>query len=101
VDAAAASVLTPEARRMLRDIEPDLAAAEPWTAESIEQVVRTFADRRGVKLGVVAQPLRAALTGRTTSPGIFEVLVLLGKAESLARLADQTRFDAATESSRR
>jgi glutamyl-tRNA synthetase len=101
VDAAAASVLTPEARRMLRDIEPDLAAAEPWTAESIEQVVRTFADRRGVKLGVIAQPLRAALTGRTTSPGIFEVLVLLGKAESLARLADQTKLDAATESSRR
>jgi glutamyl-tRNA synthetase len=51
--------------------------------------VRTFAEQRGAKLGAVAQPLRAALTGRTTSPGIFEVLTVLGKAESLARLADQ------------
>ncbi|MGA9430935.1 MAG: hypothetical protein WBV65_15530, partial [Xanthobacteraceae bacterium] len=47
------------------------------------------AEQRGAKLGAVAQPLRAALTGRTTSPGIFEVLSLLGKDESLARLADQ------------
>ena len=51
--------------------------------------MRAFAERRGAKLGAVAQPLRAALTGRTTSPGIFEVLVLLGKAESLERIADQ------------
>jgi len=51
--------------------------------------VRGFAEQRGAKLGAVAQPLRAALTGRTTSPGIFEVLSLLGKDESLARLADQ------------
>ncbi len=51
--------------------------------------MRTFAERKGAKLGAVAQPLRAALTGRSTSPGIFEVLNLLGKSESLARLADQ------------
>ncbi len=51
--------------------------------------MRAFAERKGAKLGSVAQPLRAALTGRTTSPGIFEVLVVLGKAESLARIADQ------------
>jgi glutamyl-tRNA synthetase len=51
--------------------------------------VRTFAERHGLKLGSVAQPLRAALTGRTTSPGIFEVLAVLGKAESLGRIADQ------------
>jgi glutamyl-tRNA synthetase len=51
--------------------------------------VRTFAERHGLKLGSVAQPLRAALTGRTTSPGIFEVLAVLGKDESLARVADQ------------
>jgi glutamyl-tRNA synthetase len=48
-----------------------------------------LAEHKGHKLGAVAQPLRAALTGRTTSPGIFEVLVVLGKAESLARIADQ------------
>ena len=51
--------------------------------------VRTFAEESGVKLGAIAQPLRSALTGRVTSPGIFEVLAVLGKDESLARLSDQ------------
>ena len=66
-----------------------LARLDPWTAESTEATVRAFAERTGVKLGAVAQPPRVALTGRTTSPGIFDVLAVLGKAESLARLADQ------------
>ena len=57
--------------------------------------MRTFAERRGLKLGAVAQPLRAALTGRTTSPGIFEVLAVLGKAESLGRIADQVSLEGA------
>jgi glutamyl-tRNA synthetase len=60
-----------------------------WTAEGTEQAVREVAEAEGVKLGQVAQPLRAALTGRATSPGIFDVLALLGREESLARLADQ------------
>jgi len=60
-----------------------------WTAETTEQAVRSYAERIGAKLGAVAQPLRAALTGRTTSPGIFNVLVVLGRQESLARLRDQ------------
>ena len=51
--------------------------------------MRAFAERKGLKLGAVAQPLRAALTGRTTSPGIFDVLAVLGKDESLGPLADQ------------
>jgi glutamyl-tRNA synthetase len=68
----------------------ELVAVDPWTPETTERAVRTFAERKGAKLGMVAQPLRAALTGRTTSPGIFEVLAVLGKTESLARLADQT-----------
>ena len=54
--------------------------------------MRLFAERRSAKLGAVAQPLRAALTGRATSPGIFEVLTVLGKTESLARVADQAKF---------
>ncbi len=74
---------------------PNSPSVEPWTAEATEQAVRTFAERKGAKLGAVAQPLRAALTGRTTSPGIFEVLAVLGKAESLARLADQAKRRAA------
>jgi glutamyl-tRNA synthetase len=90
LDDKAAALLTPDAKALLADIGSELAAVEPWTAETTEQAVRTFADRRGAKLGAIAQPLRAALTGRTTSPGIFEVLAVLGKAESLARVADQT-----------
>jgi glutamyl-tRNA synthetase len=90
LDDKAAALLTPDTKALLADIGAELAAVEPWTAETTEQAVRTFADRKGAKLGAIAQPLRAALTGRTTSPGIFEVLAVLGKAESLARVADQT-----------
>ncbi|HUZ66640.1 MAG TPA: glutamate--tRNA ligase, partial [Beijerinckiaceae bacterium] len=67
----------------------ELATAEPWSAASTEAVVRAYAERVGAKLGQVAQPLRAALTGRATSPGIFDVLAVLGRDESLARLRDQ------------
>ncbi|MDR3420276.1 MAG: glutamate--tRNA ligase [Xanthobacteraceae bacterium] len=91
LDEKAAALLTPEAKALLREIENELGGVEPWTAETTEQAVRAFAERKTLKLGAIAQPLRAALTGRITSPGIFEVLVLLGKPESLARIADQTR----------
>jgi glutamyl-tRNA synthetase len=89
LDDKAKALLTAEARAQLGEVEAALAAVEPWTAEATERAVRTFAEEKGAKLGAVAQPLRAALTGRTTSPGIFEVLTVLGKAESLARIADQ------------
>jgi len=89
LDDKAKALLTPEAKALLGDVEANLTAVEPWTAEATERAVRTFAETKGAKLGAVAQPLRAALTGRTTSPGIFEVLTVLGKAESLARLRDQ------------
>jgi glutamyl-tRNA synthetase len=62
----------------------------PWTAEATEAAMRAFADANNLKLGAVAQPLRAALTGRTTSPGIFDVLAVLGREQCLARLGDQT-----------
>jgi glutamyl-tRNA synthetase len=65
-----------------------LASVE-WTNDALDAAVRSVAEEAGVGLGKVAQPLRAALTGRTTSPGIFDVLLLLGREESLARLADQ------------
>ncbi len=89
LDDKAAALLTPDARQLLRDIGAQLAGVDPWTTEGTERAVRNFAETKGAKLGAVAQPLRAALTGRTTSPGIFEVLEVLGKAESLARVADQ------------
>jgi glutamyl-tRNA synthetase len=90
LDDKAQSILNPDARTLLREVAAELAAVQPWTAETIERTVRDFAERHGAKLGAVAQPLRAALTGRTTSPGIFEVLTVLGRNESLGRLADQT-----------
>jgi glutamyl-tRNA synthetase len=89
LDEKAAGLLTAEARSLLGEISDELRQVEPWTVEATEQAVRSFAERRGIKLGGVAQPLRAALTGRTTSPPIFDVLAVLGKNESLSRLQDQ------------
>ena len=89
LDDKAASLLTREARVLLGELAGELAGVEPWTAAAAELAVRAFGERKGVKLGSVAQPLRAALTGRATSPGIFEVLTVLGKAETIARLNDQ------------
>ena len=88
-DAAAAALLTAEAREMLHRTHGKLAALAEWDAGSLEAAIREVAEASGAKLGKLAQPLRAALTGRTTSPGIFDVLALLGKDESLARIADQ------------
>jgi len=89
LDDKAKALLSEPAVTLLRELAPELNAVEPWTGEATEQAVRAFAERRGAKLGAVAQPLRAALTGRATSPGIFEVLAILGKTESLGRVADQ------------
>jgi glutamyl-tRNA synthetase len=85
----AKALLTPEAKALVATLLPELEAVSDWTAAAIEAVVRPFAERSGQKLGAVAQPLRAALTGRTTSPPIFDVLAVLGRDESLARLRDQ------------
>jgi len=99
LDDKANALLTSEAQVLLHEVAVELALVEPWSAETTEQAVRTFAERKGAKLGAVAQPLRAALTGRTTSPGIFEVLAVLGKTESLARIADQVRLEEARSGS--
>src|SRR3989442_649268 len=77
------------ARMLLTGLADELKAVESWSAETTEQLVRNFAERNAIKLGSIAQPLRAALTGRITSLPIFDVLAVLGKAESLARLHDQ------------
>ena len=95
LDDKAKALLSEPAITLLRELAPELKAVEPWTGEATEQAVRAFAERRSAKLGAVAQPLRAALTGRTTSPGIFEVLALLGKTESLGRITDQIGAEAA------
>ena len=89
IDLAAAALLTEEARGLLRAVHTAIVALANWDVPSLEAAVREVAEGSGLKLGKVAQPLRAALTGRTTSPGIFDVLALLGREESLARIADQ------------
>ena len=71
---------------MLRDVARALATTD-FTQPEIDAALRGFAERSGRKLGQVAQPLRAALTGSTASPGIDVTLVALGKQEALARLA--------------
>jgi glutamyl-tRNA synthetase len=89
IDEKAAALLTPEAVALLAGVLPHLEAVNPWNAEALEASVREFAEQAGVKLGAVAQPLRAAVTGRTTSPGIFDVLAVLGRDDTLARVQDQ------------
>src|SRR3954447_24564988 len=96
VEDKAKALLTEEARTLLDDLVPELRSAPDWTPEATEAIIRGFAERRGVKLGSIAQPLRAALSGRTTSPPIFDVLVVLGKEESLGRIADQLAETAAS-----
>ena len=88
-DEAAAALLTSDADALLAKAHRALAALAEWDAASVEAAIRDVAEAEGVKLGKLAQPLRAALTGRTTSPGIFDVLALLGREESLARIADR------------
>jgi len=83
----AAKMLSPEAREQLNDLRFDLADAD-WKATSLEEKLRDFALRRNIKFGAIAQPLRAALTGSLASPGIFEVMEVLGRDESLARIDD-------------
>ena len=85
----AAGLLDGDARERLAGLSTGFEHLGSWDAETIESAVRAYADDAGIKLGQVAQPLRAALTGSTRSPGIFDVLALLGKDESLARIKDQ------------
>jgi glutamyl-tRNA synthetase len=92
IEPKAGALLTDDARRLLGELKARLERLDDWNARSTEDAVRTFAETSGVKLGSVAQPLRAALTHRATSPGIFEVLDVLGKDESLRRVAAQARL---------
>ena len=86
-DEKASALLDEPARALLAKTADALQPVQSWTVEAIEEALRRVAEDAGLGLGKVAQPLRAALTGRTVSPGIFDVLFLLGKEESLERLA--------------
>jgi glutamyl-tRNA synthetase len=89
VDEKARAILTDEARAILAQVIAKLESVSDWSPASTEEAVRAFSEESGAKLGQVAQPLRAALTGRSTSPPVFDVLYVLGRNESLARLKDQ------------
>ena len=89
LDAAAAKLLTPEARAILGQALPALDATD-WSGPALEAATRAFAEAAGVKLGAVAQPLRAALTGKASSPPLFDMLALLGREVSLIRLRAYT-----------
>ncbi|MBY0519777.1 MAG: hypothetical protein K2P79_05055, partial [Sphingomonas sp.] len=94
MDHAAALLLEGDAPKLLASVHAALDALDGWDTEGLETAVKRVAEDAGVKLGAVAQPLRAALTGKKTSPGIFDVLVLLGRAESLGRIADRMAVSA-------
>ena len=85
LDAAAEKLMLPESRMLIGRLFPKLEASE-WSGPALEAEARAFAEAAGVKLGQVAQPLRAALTGRTSSPPLFEMMEVLGREESLSRI---------------
>jgi glutamyl-tRNA synthetase len=89
LDEKARGLLSDEGRSRLQGLSARLEGLPNWSAEGAEEAVRQHADALGAKLGQVAQPLRAALTGRSTSPGIFDVMAVLGREETLARIRDQ------------
>ena len=84
-DAGAAKILHPQARALLTQALPALEATD-WSGPALEAAARAFAEANGLRLGDVAQPLRAALTGKLASPPLFDMLALLGREESLIRL---------------
>ena len=88
MDAAARDLLEAGAIDVLHAARAGLAAVADWETTGLEAAMRELSEARGLKLGKVAQPLRAAVTGSTTSPGLFEVLEVLGRGESLGRIDD-------------
>ena len=89
IDAAAAAQIDPVSRSILLELTPQLHNAT-WDRETLEQVAGAVAEARGLKLGKLAGPLRAALAGRTVSPSVFDMMLILGRNETIARLLDAT-----------
>ena len=87
-DEKAAQALDADAKKRLSGLTLHLRDASAWSKEALEEIVRGFAESEGLKLGKVAQPLRACLTGRGSSPGAFDVMLAIGRDETLARIDD-------------
>jgi glutamyl-tRNA synthetase len=90
LDDKASALLTDEARGWIGGFAETLTPVE-WIPSKLEESARHFAETHGLKLGALAQPLRAALSGSTASPPIFEVMAVLGRSETLGRLEDVAR----------
>ena len=91
LDDKARKLMDADAKANLAALLPRLEAAPAWTSADLEAVVRQYAEESGATLGKVAQPLRSALTGRTVSPPVFDVMAVLGRDETLGRLSEQIR----------
>jgi len=89
LDDKAAKQITPETKGVLAGLIRHLRSVDPWEPATLEAAVRAHAEATGLKLGNVAQPMRAALTGKSVSPPVFDVMAVLGREETLARLEDQ------------
>jgi glutamyl-tRNA synthetase len=89
LDAQAEKILVPEARQLLAELLPILQRSD-WKADALEAEVRALAESKSAKLGQIAQPLRAAITGKSASPPIFDMMVVLGRQETLLRIAAVT-----------
>jgi len=84
--------LTPDTAHLLKDAMPAIESLPELTEESLTGLMKSLAEEHGVKMVAVAQPLRVALTGRTASPSLTDVIALLGKEESNRRLARALEF---------
>jgi len=97
LDPKAKKLLTDDARESLRRLNAELTHVSPWDSANLEDLIRRFADAEQVKLKEIAQPLRAALTGRIASPPIFDVMVVLGAHECVSRIEKNTDLQATTK----
>ncbi len=91
LDDKARQIMADGGTEALAGLLPVLGSVDNWVAPDIEAAVKAHAEASGLKLGKLAQPLRAALTGTTVSPGIFDVLEVLGREEAVMRISDQVR----------
>jgi glutamyl-tRNA synthetase len=86
-DEKAAAALDAVSRGILGELTPHLQTAN-WTRDALEETVASFAEARGMKLGKIAQPLRAALSGRAASPSVFDMMIVIGREETIGRIED-------------
>ena len=86
-DTKSKKILTEENCKLIGEYIPFLEVVAHWNNESIEKSIKNFCDDKKINLGKLAQPLRAALTGKSVSPGLYEVILALGKAETINRIS--------------